>query len=102
MSQERVPVIDPCWASFPEEIPPTSDELRRQLRFKTQVGREQSRALSAGLRRMLEGDSDQSLLTMVGKSVPGLVVCPRGHANTPGQSYCGQCGSLLRHTEITA
>jgi hypothetical protein len=89
------------WAPTIEEIPATFDEQRAAERFKVRGAAEQQALLTAavaqlaGFTRAEMPESLRKMMSALPAHVPAQIVCPQGHAQSPGNRFCGMCGSAM-------
>lgn len=106
--QERVADSDPQWSSVPDAIPMTPDEIRSDRHFRD-TAQLQINAMNALGTAMANGlQIPPEMMYLLRKQLPpemlvqGSIVCAKGHDNTPGAKFCGECGmGMDARAEIT-
>ncbi len=99
---------DPHWSKTVSEIPETYDEKKAREDFGERGSRDRDALLAMALARMsglgpLEiPRTVRHMITGAGPHIPGQMICPAGHANTPGNRFCGQCGQPVSGTAAAA
>lgn len=89
------------WATSITEIPETFDEGKAREDFEKRGALDERRLMALALARMTGLDLPETMLAAIGGAkvaVPtaqGTMLCPQGHANLPGQNFCGTCGQAL-------
>jgi len=92
---------DSHWSTTIPEIPETYDENKAREDFEKRGALDERRLMALALARMTGLDLPETMLAAIGggkSMVPGPkadLLCPSGHANFPGQDFCGKCGTPL-------
>jgi hypothetical protein len=95
---------DDHWSVTVSEIPETWDEAKSREDFDKRGAKDKDAILTLALARLAGIDSaelPESLTRMISGAplhvpVQGKVECPSGHAQPPGQKFCGECGADMR------
>lgn len=93
---------DDRWSTTLHGITETYDEKASRDHYEKAGVQARDSLLAIAMARMAGIGSDQippalqKMLTGLPAHVPGVTVCPKGHDNTPGNRFCGQCGSPMR------
>lgn len=92
---------DSSWSATAAELPETHDErvVRERDERLGKLDRENQLA-EAIIRLGALGDLPQAIGQMLGPvlgttALPGLMECPNGHGQAPGQKFCGECGAAM-------
>lgn len=92
---------DVHWAGTLSEIPETYDEKLAREDFEKRGAKDKDAVLTLALAKLAGLDASQlpaSLTRMISGQpahVPGMLECPRGHAQPSGLKFCGECGTSM-------
>ena len=95
---------DGRWSPTVRGIPETYDQKLDREHYEKAGIQARDSLLAIAMARMSGIGNDQippvlqKMLTGTPAHVPGVTVCPSGHDNTPGNRYCGQCGTAMTVT----
>lgn len=98
---------DDLWSSSISEIPETHDEQTSREDWDKRGAQDRDAIMPLLLAKLAGIDPSQLPETLTraisGTSlhIPGMMECPKGHAQPSGQDFCGKCGSSM-HERATA
>lgn|ERR1017187_7744527 len=92
---------DNRWSATIAGITETYDEKLGREQYAVKGVREKDALLTAAIARLAgygQAQLPASLTRMIAgipAHVPGLMLCPSGHENQPGQKFCGECAAPM-------
>lgn len=90
---------DPLWSTTISDLPETFDEALARKDFEKRGAMDERRIMMIALAKLANVELPDTIalaLTGVKPHVPGAeMLCPSGHANAPGQKFCGECGASM-------
>ena len=97
---------DPLWSASIAEIPETYDEKREREDWDKRGAQDRDAIMPLLLARLAGVDPAQlpeSLTRAIGGTnlhIPGVMECPKGHAQPSGQDFCGKCGTPMHEAVV--
>lgn len=90
---------DPHWSATISEIPETHDERIQREDFDKRGVLDERRLMAMALARLTGLELPDTIATALKGTLPNgaaaQMICPGGHANAPGQKFCGECGTPM-------
>jgi hypothetical protein len=92
---------DPLWSTTVSEIPETYDEQKTREDWDKRGAQDRDAIMPvllaklAGLEPSQLPESLTRAISGTSLHIPGVMECPKGHAQPSGQDFCGKCGSPM-------
>lgn len=92
---------DPLWSSTVSEIPETHDQVADREDWQKRGAQDRDAIMPVLLAKLAGVDPAQlpeSLTRAISGTnlhIPGVMECPKGHAQPSGQAFCGKCGTPM-------
>jgi SAP domain len=92
---------DDLWSTTVSEIPETYDEKSSREDWEKRGAQDRDAIMPLLLAKLAGVDPSQlpeSLTRAISGTslhIPGMMECPKGHAQPSGQDFCGKCGSPM-------
>ena len=93
---------DPLWSATISEIPETHDQVAEREDWQKRGAQDRDAIMPLLLAKLAGVDPAQlpeSLTRAISGTnlhIPGMMECPKGHAQPSGQDFCGKCGTSMR------
>lgn len=98
---------DPLWSTTISEIPETHDEKNVREDWEKRGAQDRDAIMPVLLAKLAGVDVSQlpeSLTRAISGAslhIPGVLECPKGHAQPSGQDFCGKCGAPMHERAAT-